>query len=262
MEREPDGRRTAVVTGANRGLGLETCRQLVERGLRVVLTARQAGDAAAAAGRIGAQHLELDVTDEKSVERAATEIRERYGRIGVLVNNAGIALDGFDESVAERTVGVNVFGAMAVTDSFRWLLSRPAAIVMVSSGMGELYTLSPARRRVFEDPDLSRERLEDALEEFVRDVADGTYEARGWPGSAYRVSKVGLNAYSRLLARDLEGTGVLVNAVCPGWVRTDMGGAGATRTVEEGVRGIVWAATLPPDGPSGGFFRDGARIPW
>ena len=102
----------------------------------------------------------------------------------------------------------------------------------------------------------------DLLNRFVRDVAAGRPLERGWPANAYRISKVGLNAFTRILARELTGLAVRVNAVSPGWVRTAMGGPGATRTVEEGARGIVWAALVGPDGPTGGFFRDGQPIPW
>ncbi|MGD8375093.1 MAG: SDR family NAD(P)-dependent oxidoreductase [Acidobacteriota bacterium] len=255
-------RRLAVVTGGNRGLGRETCRQLATAGLHVVLTARVLEEAAAAAASIGADPLPLDVTDKTSVRLAADVLRERPGTVDVLVNNAGIALDGFDARVARRTIDVNVLGAMAVTDALRPLLSPAASIVMVSSGMGELTCLSPELRRRFEDPTLSREGLVALLEAFVRDVEAGTYASRGWPGSAYRVSKAGLNAFTRILARELGNTAIRVNAVCPGWVRTDMGGADADRSVEEGARSVVWAALLGPGGPTGGFFRDGSPIPW
>ncbi len=100
------------------------------------------------------------------------------------------------------------------------------------------------------------------MESFIRDVKEGRHRDRGWPGSAYRVSKVGLNALTQILAREVEDQGILVNTVCPGWVRTDMGGRSATRSVKEGAHGVVWAAALPPNGPTGGFFRDGNPIPW
>jgi NAD(P)-dependent dehydrogenase (short-subunit alcohol dehydrogenase family) len=254
--------RVAVVTGGNRGLGLETCRQLASPGFRVVLTARDETAAQRAAERLGVDWLQLDVTDDESRARAASVLRDRYGHIGVLVNNAGIALEGFDAEVARATIDVNLLGAMAVTDALLPLLSDHASIVMVSSGLGKLSCVSSDRRRQFEDMDLSRDRLVELTREFVQDVADGTYEARGWPGSAYRVSKVALNAFTRLLARDMQHTQVLVNAVCPGWVRTDMGGPSADRDVEEGARSIVWAATLAPGSPSGGFFLDGAPVSW
>jgi NAD(P)-dependent dehydrogenase (short-subunit alcohol dehydrogenase family) len=114
----------------------------------------------------------------------------------------------------------------------------------------------------FLDPTLTRARLMDLLHRFVRDVEASQHLQHGWPRNAYRISKVGLNAFTRLLARELAPTAIRVNAVCPGWVRTDMGGRNAPRSVEEGARGIVWAALLGEEGPSGGFFRDGRPISW
>jgi carbonyl reductase 1 len=100
------------------------------------------------------------------------------------------------------------------------------------------------------------------MKEFVDSVRRGQHRRDGWPGNAYSVSKAGMNALARVMAPALKARGILINAVCPGWVRTDMGGQGAPRSLEEGAAGVVWAATLPPDGPSGGFFRDGRRIDW
>jgi len=132
--------------------------------------------------------------------------------------------------------------------------------VMVSSGMGELSAYSPALRARFLDDALDVEGLVALVDEFAGAVAEGKHSAQGWPSSAYRVSKAALNALTRILAKRSER--VHVNAVCPGWVQTDMGGAGAPRSVAEGARGIVWAATLRQGGPHGGLFRDGKPIPW
>ncbi|HZI08009.1 MAG TPA: SDR family NAD(P)-dependent oxidoreductase, partial [Archangium sp.] len=173
----------------------------------------------------------------------------------------GLAMEGFDENVAERTIAVNFFGALHVTERLLPLMEEHGRIVMVSSGVGELEGLSPALRQRFEPPP-PKEALVALLRTFVDDVRSGEYAQRGWPGSAYRVSKVGLNALTRLLAEELKPRHILVNAVCPGWVKTRMGGAHAPRGVEEGADTIVWAATLPPDGPSGGFFRNRRSVPW
>ncbi len=262
--------RIAVVTGSNRGIGREVCRQLAAAKMRVILTARDEAKAAEAAAALSGagdvEHAALDVTDEDSVGALVALLRARYGEIDVLVNNAGVALDGFDVEVVRATLAVNLFGAMAVTDEvLRAELLRPGgAIVMVSSGMGELSCISePALQRRLLEPSLTREGLRQLVQEFVAAVADGTHEARGWPSSAYRVSKVALNAYTRVLAREL-GDAANVNAVCPGWVRTDMGGASASRSVEEGARGVVWAASRLGEGtgPSGQFLRDGQAIEW
>lgn len=251
----------ALVTGASRGLGRETCRQLAEKGYRVILTARDAARAAEVSSELGVDHLQLDVTDPESVAEAARAAGSSP-RLDVLVNNAGVLIEDFDAESAASTIDVNFTGPVRVTDAFLELLSPDARIVMVSSGLGELSCLSSARRKAFEDPRLTRSRLEELMREFVADVASGVWKSRGWPKSAYSVSKVGLNAFTRVLAGELAETGIRVNSVCPGWVRTDMGGPNATRDLATGGRSIVWAATLGPDGPSGGFFRDGRPIPW
>jgi NAD(P)-dependent dehydrogenase (short-subunit alcohol dehydrogenase family) len=131
---------------------------------------------------------------------------------------------------------------------------------MVSSGMGELNAYSPAIKARFLDESLAVDGLVALVGEFTAGVRAGRHEGEGWPSSAYRVSKAALNALTRILAR--ESPRLHINAVCPGWVKTDMGGPSASRTVEQGARGIVWAATLGEGGPSGGFFRDGKAIPW
>jgi len=134
---------------------------------------------------------------------------------------------------------------------------------MVSSGMGELSGVSPALGQRLLDPVLTRAALVDLMRSFVSEVQRGRHAEAGWPSSAYRVSKVGLNMLARLLARELAPRRIRVNAVCPGWVRTDMGGPGASRPVDKGAASIVWAATRSgPEAPTGGFFRDGRAIPW
>ena len=222
----------ALVSGANRGIGRETARQLAERGYDVIVTARDEEAARAAAGEIGARPLQLDVSDPASIERAAAAVAEDPGSLDVLVNNAGIGSD-FGVAGAEpdfdaiqRALDTNFFGAYRLSIALLPLLRRSehARIVNVSSGMGAIN------------------------------------EMGGWsPG--YRVSKAALNAMTRILATELEGDGVKVNSACPGLVATDMGDQfGATKSVEDGASGVVWLATLPDDGPSGGFFRDARQI--
>ena len=242
--------RVALVTGASRGLGLEVGRQLTERGLRVIFTSRSVAHE-------DAEHRPLDVSDPASVRALADALGTD---LDVLVNNAGIALRGFNAEVARRTLDVNFFGALRVTDALLPRIRDGGTIVMVSSGMGEVSALAPRLRQRVLSPSLTKNELVELVQSFVQDVERGQHEAAGWPSSAYRVSKVALNALTRILARELAPRRIRVNAVCPGWVRTDMGGSGASRSVEVGARSIVWAALA--DGPTGGFFRDGRAIDW
>ena len=266
--------RTALVTGANRGLGLETARQLAGQGLRVIVTSREAAAARAAAdkvakggasggasGAVTVLPLPFDVADPTSIAAAVDYLRSAGERIDVLVNNAGISMHGFDAEVARRTIDVNFFGALRVTDALLPLMPAGGTIVMVSSGMGELDGLDDRLRARFTDPALTRGALADLARGFVADVAAGRHRERGWPSSAYRVSKIALNALVRVLAPELAARQIVINAVCPGWVRTDMGGPGASRGVDKGAASIVWAA-LRTGEPTGGFFRDGRRIDW
>ncbi len=261
------GERVALVTGASRGLGFGVCRRLGRAGLRIVAACRDEEDGervvkALAADRVDARNVVLDVTDARQVEAVRAGIVEGGEGLDVLVNNAGISMKGFDGNVAEGTLAVNYFGAVRVTEALGPLVRRGGRVVMVSSGMGELSAFSPGLRSRFLAPELDRRALDALANEFIDDVKAGRHAERGWPTSAYRVSKAALNAYVRLLAPELAPREILVNAVCPGWVRTDMGGAAAPRELDEGVEGIAWAALLSDGGPTGGFFRDGKRIPW
>jgi NAD(P)-dependent dehydrogenase (short-subunit alcohol dehydrogenase family) len=252
---------TALVTGSNRGLGLETARELAARGWHVVIAGRDLAATKSAAESLAphARAVRLDVADPDSPAAALAELGD-VPAFDALVNNAGIALDGFDGTVARRTIETNYRGAVRVTETFRPRLSRTANIVNVSSGMGELGPLSLARRKRLLDPLHTRSALDELVDDFVERAVKGE-NLGGWPRSAYRVSKVALNTFTRLLAADLP-SGQRVNAVCPGWVRTRMGGSGASRGVEKGASGIVWAATLEEGGPNGGFFRDAKPIDW
>lgn len=255
----------ALVTGASRGLGLETASELAELGFEVWLTSRaESGRAQAealAARGLRVEHRQLDVNAPPSIDALARELERSSIGLDVLVNNAGIALEGFDEVVAYRTLATNFHGVRRLTRALVDRIADGGRIVMVSSGLGELEGLAPQLRERFLDADLDEARLVALVDGFVREVAERRHAASGWPSSAYRVSKIALNALTRLYARELEPRGVRVAAVCPGWVRTDMGGAGASRSVAEGARGIVWAATAS-ELATGRFYRDARRIPW
>jgi NAD(P)-dependent dehydrogenase (short-subunit alcohol dehydrogenase family) len=234
--------RVAVVSGANRGIGLEIVRQLARNGLTAVIGARNPGKGLAAADKLKAEGLqvtvvELDVDDEKSPARAIAEVKRLFGRCDVLVNNAAILADGpagFEASVldlasgdARRTFETNVLGPLRLIQAAVPLMreQRYGRIVNMSSGAGQLAEMG-----------------------------------MGFP--AYRMSKSALNALTRITAAELREANIKVNAVCPGWVRTDMGGPNAQRSVEQGAETPVWLAALPDDGPTGGFFRDRKPIPW
>ena len=252
---------TALVTGGNRGLGLETCKELAARGYSVLLAARneQEGGKAAAGLSGDVRALPLDVEDEQSIHTLPGRLGDQS--LDVLVNNAGVSLHGFDAEIARRTIEINFRGARRVTEALLPRLAPGANVVMVSSGMGTLDHISPELARRFQDPSLDRAALEALVEAFLTAVREGR-SLGGFPRNAYSVSKIALNTYTRLLAPELSGPGIRVNAVCPGWVRTRMGGSRASRSVEQGARGIVWAATLGQGAPSGGFFRDGRAIDW
>ena len=256
--------RTALVTGASRGLGAEVCRRLAEQGLRVLATSRAPSGEKLVQQLAGAGHdaeyHPLDVTNAASVEKLANELASAATRLDVLVNNAGVALNGFNATVARDTLETNFFGVLRVTDALLPLIPSGGCIVMVSSGMGDLSCVSPALRAQLLDPQLSISALCELMQSFVVDVQQGRHQSAGWPSSAYSVSKVGLNALTRILARDLVPRQIRINAVCPGWVRTDMGGSSAPRSLKEGAASIIWATAST--GPTGGFFRDGVAIDW
>lgn len=251
----------ALVTGANRGLGHETARQLLTRGWGVLVATRDPaqGDEAARSLGFNARPVTVDLSDPTSIQRLI-ETLSGEPRLDAIVNNAGASFDGFDADVVRRTLAVNYRGPALLTTGLVNRLAPSANVVMVSSGMGELSRFGPDLARRLLDPALDRAALDALLEEYVQRAERKDLGA--WPENAYSVSKAALNALTRILARELADKGHRVNAVCPGWVRTRMGGVSAPRSVERGASGIVWAATLGPDGPSGGFFRDERRIDW
>jgi NAD(P)-dependent dehydrogenase (short-subunit alcohol dehydrogenase family) len=231
--------RVALVTGANRGLGLETSRQLLAKGLTVVMAGRDesaldhARRALSKEDQRRAVTVLMDVTDSRTIVDAQRSVTQRVGPVDVLVNNAAVLLAENDNALSiptdvyRRTFDTNVFGAIDVCRAFAPDMARRryGRIVNVSSGAGQLARMS-------------------------------TY------APAYSMSKAALNAFTRILAATYQGRAVLVNVVDPGWVRTDMGGPSAPRSLQQGADTIVWLATLPDDGPTGGFFHDRRAIQW
>ena len=250
------GERVAIVTGASKGIGREIARGLAARGVRVIGASRTVDDPAE-----GTEPFAFDVADPAAIDLLAKKVA---GGLDILVNNAGISMRGFDANVARTTLGVNFFGPLRLTRALLPRMRAGGRIVMVSSGLGNLACVSPDLRRRFLDPKLTEDALAALMQSFIDDVANGTHTANGWPSSAYAVSKVGLNALTRVLARDLAANRrrLLVNAVCPGWVRTQMGGSGASQSPAKGAETPLWAALLPEGAPSGRFFRDKAEVSW
>jgi len=232
-------KRLALITGANKGIGFEICRQLARKGLRVLLTSRDARKGVKAQKILLQENLdvlfhELDVTVLSSVQALVKYVEKEHGGVDALVNNAGIMIDSSAtsilrerEDVFHATLETNFFGALRMCQGLVPLMRKRGygRVVNLSSGLGQL-----------------------------TDMGDGN--------AAYRMSKTALNTLTRMVASAMEQQDILVNSMCPGWVRTDMGGPPASRSVEKGAETAVWLATLPGGGPTGGLFRDKKPIPW
>jgi NAD(P)-dependent dehydrogenase (short-subunit alcohol dehydrogenase family) len=232
-------RRIAIVTGGNRGIGHEIARQLVKNDVYVVIGCRDAKkceDALVSLRKQGGNisGYELDVVDTHSVRRFVAHVDKHHGAPSILVNNAGVYPESTEAKVVDtptsiwrETLETNLFGAVRMCREVVPLMTRGryGRIVNVSSGLGQMHQM-------------------------------------GEGSPAYRVSKAALNALTRTLAAEVAGAGILVNSMSPGWVRTDMGGEEAPRSVEEGADTAVWLCLLPSNGPSGQFFRDRKSIPW
>lgn len=231
-------KQVALVTGANRGIGYELVKQLALNGFRAILASRDLEKGHEAAQNLKQSGLDvsfllMDVNDQESIRQAALTVNETFGRLDVLVNNAGVYLDenemllNMDPSILEKTMSTNFFGAYHVIRSFMPLMEERSygRIINISSEYGMMNEMSE------------------------RGVG------------AYKLSKLALNGLTRLVAAEIQGD-IKINAVCPGWVRTDMGGPTAPRTPKQAVVSILWLATIGIDGPQGGFFRDGKPIDW
>ncbi len=232
-------RRSVLISGGARGIGRGIAAGLAAAGHQVTITARDLDEAVAAADELARNAggevagAALEVTDPDSVRRLVSEVSNDPGRLDTLVNNAGIVggygtpAAALDLADVREVLETNLLGAWELTQAALPLLRKSPAprIVNISSGMGQL-------------------------------------DEMGGGAAAYRVSKSGLNALTRVIANEERDAGLLVNTMCPGWVKTDLGGPNATRSIEEGADTAIWLADLPDDGPSGGFFRDREPIPW
>ena len=259
--------RTALVTGANRGIGFEVCRQLASVGYEIILTARNRRAGSAAARRLrddghSVQFVELDLERFDSIESVSDRLARSNDTIDVMVNNAGVVFDTSDEGLVRRTLAVNYYGPLQLTEKLLTYLRPNSSVVMVSSGFGSLFTLAPHLRRRFVDPTIDRNGLRRLIDEFMEERRRGRHVEQGWPAteSEYRVSKIALNSLVRLLAVELSARNIRVNAACPGWTRTRMTHFTGRRSVRVGARSVV--STALQERVTGGFFRDGQRIPW
>lgn len=225
-------KKVVLITGATRGIGFAAAELFLSRGCEVIITSRDTERAEEAAGKLGCQWVQLDITDESSVRQAAAEVSKRFGRLDVLVNNSAILLDHYaglldlEPEVLRETFETNVIGTLRVSQAFAPLLAKSGdpRIVNVSSGAGQL---------------------------------DG--EPQAW-APAYSISKTALNMLTQQLSTALPS--VMVNCMCPGWCRTEMGGEEATRSPEEGADTLLWLALDAPKALRGKFVKDRAVIPW
>ncbi|MBT2654613.1 SDR family oxidoreductase [Bacillus sp. ISL-18] len=231
-------KQVALVTGGNRGIGYELVKQLALIGFKIILTSRDQEKGKEAAKKLRALDLdvsfvEMDVTNQESIHQAAVTINEQYGRLDVLINNAGVYLDenkkllNMNPSILEKTMATNFFGVYYCLQSFMPIMEK--------RGYGRIITISSEYGAMSE-------------------MAD-----RG--AGAYKLSKFALNGLTQLVAAEIKGD-IKINAADPGWVSSDMGGPSAPRTPKQAAESILWLATLGPEGPNGGFFRDGKRIDW
>lgn len=229
----------ALVTGANRGIGLETVKQLATLGITTILTSRNKQAGQQIAHELSSQGLPvhfhaLDVSKADQVDQLYNYVKQTFGKLDILINNAGVYLDEgisiqkITHETMETSLSINVLGPFYLCQKFLPLMQQNGygRIVNISSGYGSMNRLS----------------------------GDST--------GSYKVSKIALNALTRLFANSVNGSHIKINSIDPGWVRTDMGGPSAPRSTQQAAQGIIWAATLPADGPNGGFFYDKQPAEW
>ncbi|KAG2487702.1 hypothetical protein HYH03_013701 [Edaphochlamys debaryana] len=267
-----DADTVAVVSGSNKGIGFEAARILAEQGLTVVVTSRNEDLGKEALAKIqaaapGAKVLfhQLDIADPFSIANFAQWMKGSVGSVTILINNAGFAYKGntFGPEEAKTTLGVNYYGTRQLTEALLPLMKPPARIVNVSSRAG--------LRSIVRSPELLKRltgaattpQLDELAEEFVSSIRAGNHMAKGWPDTMYGVSKLMLSLYTLQLAGQLKDKGVVVNAMCPGWCRTDMSSKRGTKSAAEGADTAVWLALRPPaEASTGGFWGERSAIGW
>ncbi|XP_054569503.1 carbonyl reductase [NADPH] 1 [Eptesicus fuscus] len=272
--------RVALVTGSNKGIGFAIARALCRQfSGDVVLTARDPARGRAAVQQLQAEGLsprfhQLDIDDLQSIRALRDFLRQEYGGLDVLVNNAGIAFKGNDPTPfhiqAEVTMKTNFFGTRNVCTELLPLVKPQGRVVNVSSmvSLRALKNCSPELQQRFRSDTISEEELVGLMNKFVEDTRNGVHQREGWPNTAYGVTKIGVTVLSRIHARNLSahrsGDKILLNACCPGWVRTDMAGPKATKSPEEGAETPVFLALLPSDaeGPHGQFVMEKKVEQW
>ncbi|XP_030635927.1 carbonyl reductase [NADPH] 1 [Chanos chanos] len=274
------GSKVAVVTGANKGIGLAVVRSLCKQFTGdVFLTARDVGRGTEAVKTLNAEGLnplfhQLDITDPSSVNATRDFFKEKYGGVDVLINNAGIAFKSADTTPfgiqAEVTLKTNFFATRDMCTAFLPIIKPGGRVVNVSSMMGAiaLGRCSPQLQERFRSEDITEEELVELMERFIKDAQEGVHSERGWPDTAYGVSKTGLTVlsmiYARRLRRERPGDDILLNACCPGWVRTDMAGQNAPLSPDEGAVTPVKLALLSPGAkePHGKYVTEKGVQTW
>ncbi|KAJ4761830.1 NAD(P)-binding Rossmann-fold superfamily protein [Rhynchospora pubera] len=261
----------AVVTGANKGIGFATVKKLAELGLTVILTARDPEKGQKAVESLRAQGIDvwfkrLDVADISSITDFASWLHQVFGGLDILVNNAAVSFNELNTNTvehAETVIKTNFYGPKLLIEALMPLFRRSPStsrILSLSSRLGLLNKLTnPAiRKLLLEEETLKEEKIDQIVKQFLIQVKDGTWQEHGWPKvwTDYSVSKLALNAYSRVLARRLEGNGVSVNCFCPGFTRTDMTGGWGQRSADEAAAAAAALALLPSEElPTGKFFK-------
>ncbi|KAL2347664.1 hypothetical protein Fmac_001664 [Flemingia macrophylla] len=273
----------AVVTGGNRGIGFEICRQLAAHGLTVILTSRDAtvgveSVTALQEGGLNVIYHQLDVVNNSSINQFVEWLQENYGGLDILVNNAGVNFNlGSDNSVenARKVIETNYYGTKSMTEAIIPLMKSSlvgARIVNVSSRLGRLNGRRnrignvAVREKLSDVESLSEELIDSTLSTFLQQVEDGTWTTGGWPQvyTDYSVSKLAVNAYTRFMARKLsersEGQKIYINCYCPGWVKTALTSYAGNNTVEEGADTGVWLALLSDQTFIGKLFAERREI--